>query len=245
MTKYFGINIEFDNQVIHNIIGDTIFNNSKGYVCSVDGNNFSKAQVDPAFLDLLNNGVVNNCDSAWLPVILNSIHRTNFRNYPTPDLFDKLIKSKLYKHMFLGASRDVLDDLKRHLVKIDTKIQGMLFVELPFCSVQEFDYDSIAKTVNQDNPDIVWISLGAPKQEIFMSMLEPKLSRGVLIGCGAAFNYYAMTPGLERAPNYLVKLKLEWLYRMTQEPVKQLRRAIQFIKVLPVAIYREFNMTKF
>ena len=67
----------------------------------------------------------------------------------------------------------------------------LLYHPLPFVSVDEFDYELIAKKVNEEKPDIIWVSLGAPKQEIFMSKLLPFLQQGVMFGIGAAFNYYA------------------------------------------------------
>lgn len=42
----------------------------------------------------------------------------------------------------------------------------MTFLELPFRKVEEFDYEGIAKTIEADGADIIWVALGAPKQEI-------------------------------------------------------------------------------
>lgn len=48
----------------------------------------------------------------------------------------------------------------------------MTFYELPFCDVEDFDYQNIAQMIEKDKAEIIWIALGAPKQEIFMNRLN-------------------------------------------------------------------------
>ena len=57
-------------------------------------------------------------------------------------------------------------------------------------SVESFNYDLISQKINDTKPDFIWVGLGAPKQEIFMSKLEPFINKGLMIGVGAAFNFY-------------------------------------------------------
>lgn len=117
----------------------------------------------------------------------------------------------------MGTSQAVLDGLKRNLKIINPDVAAMSFYELPFKHVDDFDYRDIAKRVNKDGADIVWVALGAPKQEIFMSKLKPYLQKGVMIAVGAAFKFYS---GLEekRAPEWVVKAHLEFLYRILCNP---------------------------
>lgn len=115
----------------------------------------------------------------------------------------------------------------------------MPFVELPFRSVDEFDYKSIAADINNYRPDIIWVSLGAPKQEFFMNRLLPFLERGVMFGFGAIFNFYSGVGSVKRAPAWMRRLKLEWLYRAIEEPKKNIPRYLRFIKLLPRLIKEE------
>ena len=84
-------------------------------------------------------------------------------------------------------------------------------------SVEEFDYANIAKEIETDEADIIWIALGAPKQEYFMDRLKPHLKRGVMIAVGAVFKFYS---GVEarRAPKWIIKWHLEFVYRIFREP---------------------------
>ena len=91
-----------------------------------------------------------------------------------------------------------------------------------------------------DGGDIIWVALGAPKQEIFMSKLKPFLKRGVMIAVGAAFKFYS---GLEekRAPEWMVKHHLEFVYRIFSEPKKQLKRCSWIIITLPGLLLGEWK----
>lgn len=242
MKEYFGINFEFDHDKVDEIIDRHIRENKPGYVCSLDGNNFSTAQRFPEHMTVVNSSIVNNCDSTWLPRILNWIYGTNFKNYCGADLFLKYIKKRKYKQFYLGASRKVLDGLKTEMTKLDPAIANMRFEELPFRKVEDFDYEGIAAMINEDAPDIIWVSLGAPKQEQFMYRLQPYLKRGIMFGYGAIFNFYS---GLEdaprRAPQWMIKLGLEWVYRAFAEPKKQIKRNLNVLHDLPAAIRKEIQ----
>lgn len=144
---------------------------------------------------------------------------------------------------FMGTSTKTLAALKENLVKIDARIAEMTFYELPFRSVDQFDYQGIAKEVNADGADIIWVALGAPKQEMFMNKLKPYLNRGIMIAVGAAFKFYS---GLEekRAPGWMVRHHLEFIYRIFSEPKKQLKRCWWIVITLPGLLFGEWKKKK-
>lgn len=237
---FFGIEYEFDRDEVDRIIEEHIVDKQPGYVVSLDGTNFSIAMKNKKHLDLLNSAIVNNCDSHWVPKMVNSIYGTNYSNYIGADLFINYIDKRKYKQFFLGGNKKVLNGLKEQLIKHDPAIERMRFEELPFCSVDDFDYPSIADMINKDEPDIIWVSLGCPKQEQFMAKLKPYLNQGVMFGFGAIFNFYS---GLEdapkRAPKWMLDRGLEFLYRIYSEPRKQIKRCWGIIRVFPKAYFQE------
>ena len=119
----------------------------------------------------------------------------------------------------------------------------MKFIELPFRKVEDFDYPEIARTIEEDGADIVWVALGAPKQEIFMSLLKPHLKRGVMIAVGAAFKFYSGTD-VQRAPEWMVKHHLEFVHRIYKEPKKQLKRCWGIVSTLPGLLWGEWRRSK-
>ncbi len=236
---YFNVRIEFDRDELDRKIFKAIEEGTPGYSCSVEANNLTVANRNPEFLKVLNGALVNNCDGSVLAKILAWIHKEPIDSYIGADIFIKYISMKRFRQFFLGNTREVLDGLKKNLAEIDPAIAEMRFETLPFRSVDDFDYEGIAEMINADNPDIIWVSLGAPKQEMFMSRLKPYLKRGVMFGYGAIFNFNAGVGAVRRAPKLMLRMRLEWLYRAFEQPKKNIPRYWNFIKILPRLIRDE------
>lgn len=241
---YFNVKIEFDKEKLDNTIFNAIENGIVGYSCSVESNNLTVANKNPEFLKVLNGALVNNCDGSVLAKILGKIHHEPLDSYIGADIFIKYIKMCKFKQFFLGNTPEVLAGLRENLSKIDPKIKDMRFETLPFRKVDEFDYQGIADMINAENPDIIWVSLGAPKQEMFMSRLQPYLKRGVMFGYGAIFNFNAGVGEVKRAPQWMLNLRLEWLHRALEQPQKNIPRYWGFIKILPQLIREERNKVR-
>ncbi len=239
MRNYFNVPIEFDKSKVDEVIQTTIANNRKGFVCSVEANIIATANRDPNFMNVVQNALVNICDGSMIAAILGKIHGKPLRPYIGADLFAEYVKLKRYRQFFIGNTREVLDGLRANLAKIDPAIASMRFEELPFRRVDEFDYPAIAGMINAEKTDIIWVSLGAPKQEEFMYRLEPFLDRGVMFGFGAIFNFNAGAGHVRRAPEWMRRLKLEWLYRAFEEPKKNVPRYWRFLRQMPKLVAGE------
>ena len=242
--KYFNVKLEFDKEKFDRTIFNAIENGITGYSCSVESNNLTVANKNPAFLEVLNGALVNNCDGSVLAKILAWIHKEPLDSYIGADIFMKYVRMCRFRQFFLGNTEEVLAGLRNNLSKIDPKIADMHFETLPFRNVEDFDYVGIAQMINDDNPDIIWVSLGAPKQEMFMARLKPFLRRGVMFGYGAIFNFNAGVGDVKRAPKWMLALRLEWLHRALEQPKKNIPRYWNFIKILPKLIINEKNMLK-
>ncbi|HQH18900.1 MAG TPA: WecB/TagA/CpsF family glycosyltransferase [Bacteroidales bacterium] len=242
--RYFNINLEFDKQKVDQIIENTITSGKKGYVCSVEGNILAQANKNKEYLEIINNSLVNICDGSSIAFLASLIYHKKFSTYIGADLFIKYIKEKKYKYYFLGNTEEVLNGLKLNLQQYNALIKEMYFKTLPFKDVDDFDYKSIAMDINTNNPDIIWVSLGAPKQEKFMAKLLPHINKGVMFGFGAIFNFYSGIKALKRAPKWMLFLKLEWLYRIIKEPKRIGSRAWQYIKLIPMLFFNENKKRK-
>ena len=244
MTHHFNINYEFDRPTIWREIDGQLQKEGARYICVADGNILQMVHKDLQYREIVNASLFSICDSSWVPVFLKRLYGVEYQQYCGSQIFEDLTEKKQYRQFFIGTSEQILEGLRQELSKKDPSVNNMSFFAPPFCKVEEFDYHSIAERINKDNPDIVWVALGAPKQEHFMHRLQPLLKRGVMIGVGAVFNFYC---GLEnapkRAPQWMVKHHLEFIYRVFSEPKKQLRRCHQILVTLP-KVYREEKKRK-
>ncbi len=244
MEKYFGISYEFDKSVVYNTIDSLVQSGAKGYVCVADGVTLSMSQNYPLLRKVLDEADIVTCDSGWVPLFLKWIYDIEREQLSGSDFFSSVIHEKKYKMMFLGTSNAILKPLRENISKIDPKILDMQFVSLPFRPVESFDYKEIADSINEENPDIVWVALGMPKQEIFMYNLKPYLNRGVCVGVGAAFKFFSGLSGHKRAPEWMIKCKIEWIHRIFSEPKKQIGRCWLIFKTVPKLLYRENKIKK-
>tara|TARA_R110002051_G_scaffold325568_1_gene428955 strand:- start:4536 stop:5273 length:738 start_codon:yes stop_codon:yes gene_type:complete len=238
MKKYFDIYIEFDKNTIVEKINNCIDKRQKGYVCVVDGNVLATAQKQPQYKAIINGGLVNTCDGSSIALLAGFIHNSSFKTYTGPEIFSKYVKEN-YTQYFLGNTEENLDRLKSRFVELGYNTSNFKFESLPFKKVKDFDYKKIASEINFFSPDIIWVSLGAPKQEIFISKLIPFLDKSVLFAIGAAFNLFLGDDNNKRAPQMMRNLHLEWLFRVFQEPKRVGKRAFSYLILLPKLIYRE------
>ena len=143
---------------------------------------------------------------------------------PGPDLMPEILRiseEKGYKHYFFGSSENTLLKLEEVLRERFPKLQIVGMYSPPFRNLTQEEDLEIIKNINESGADFVWVALGAPKQEIWMHQHKNKVN-GLMLGVGAAFDFIAGT--VERAPMWMQDLCLEWLFRISQDPGRLLKR---------------------
>lgn len=245
MEKYFDIRYEFDIPGVHKAIEEQIKERRPNYICVADGNILNMVYHDADYREIVNGGMFAICDSSWVPIFVKWIYGYKRRQYCGSDIFIDIMRSRKYRMIFLGTKQKTLDALKENMKKENPDVEDMTFYELPFCNVEDFDYKGIADMVNKDGADIIWVALGAPKQEIFMSKLKPHLTKGVSIAIGAAFNFYSgLDDAPKRCPQWMHKCHLEFVHRLFVEPKKQIKRCKGIILTLPRILMKEKRLKK-
>lgn len=161
-----------------------------------------------------------------------------------PDLMVELFKishQRGYRHYFYGSTQKTLDTMKAVIDKDypDMIVAGMYAP--PFRELTKEEDEKVIQLINDSQPDIIWVGLGAPKQEMWMHEHMGKLN-AVMIGVGAGFDYLAGY--IKRAPWLMQVLYMEWLYRLVQDPRRLWKRYVttnvKFVKY----IFKEEKKTK-
>ena len=131
--------------------------------------------------------------------------------------------SRNTSHYFFGSEELVLKKLIGKLKKDFPNINIVGSFSPPVGSYEELVQEAYVKDIIDTKPDIVWVSLGFPKQELFINLFQEKYSvESNLVGVGAVFEWIAGTK--VKAPEFLANLGLEWVLRLAQEPRRLLRR---------------------
>lgn len=141
-----------------------------------------------------------------------------------PDLMGEIFRISAvhgWRHYFYGSTEETLRALRVELEKNYPGIQIAGMYSPPFRPLTAQEDRQDIERINEAQADFVWVGLGAPKQERWMAAHEGRV-RGLMIGVGAGFDYHAGR--LKRAPKWMQKCSLEWLYRLLQDPVRLFKR---------------------
>lgn len=125
----------------------------------------------------------------------------------------RLAALKGYKVFMLGAAPGVAE-------KAAEKLKQM-YPRLMVCGTRdgyfkEEEKDEVIKGIREASPHILMVALGAPRQEFFINQHKDELGVPLCIGVGGSFDVIAGVK--KRAPSFMIKLNLEWLYRLLSEP---------------------------
>jgi len=124
-------------------------------------------------------------------------------------------------HFFYGSTEETISLLKENLEKKYPGMDIRGYYSPPFRELTAEEDEEIIRMLNASGADLIWIGLGAPKQEKWMAAHENRLS-GVMLGVGAGFNFFA--GNIKRAPVWVRKIGMEWLYRLFQDPKRLFKR---------------------
>jgi N-acetylglucosaminyldiphosphoundecaprenol N-acetyl-beta-D-mannosaminyltransferase len=122
---------------------------------------------------------------------------------------------------FYGGRPEVIEAIKNRAASELPNLNIVYAYSPPFRPLSEVEDQQIINNINQANPDFLFMGLGCPKQETWMSDHRDRL-KAIMLGVGASFDFYA--GNVKESPEWLGKLGLEWLYRLAQEPKRLWRR---------------------
>jgi N-acetylglucosaminyldiphosphoundecaprenol N-acetyl-beta-D-mannosaminyltransferase len=149
-----------------------------------------------------------------------------------PDLMRRVTEisaRKGYRQFYYGGGAGLADRLAATLTAKHPGLQVVGTLTPPFRPLTPDEDDAIIDRINSARPDVVWVGLSTPKQELWMASHVGRLNAPVLVGVGAAFDFLAGTKS--QAPAWMQRNALEWIYRLAQEPRRLWRR---YARIVPL-----------
>lgn len=220
-----GVNINVTNmEDTVKVITENLDDIKGDYICVSNVHTTVMSYEDECYRDIQNSGFMALPDGKPLSIVSKKRGLSEAERVTGPDLMEEIFEiseEKVYRHYFYGSTQETLNMLR---VKLKEKYPKMKIVGMyspPFRMLTEEENKKIEENINKINPDFIWVGLGAPKQEIWMSEHKNKVN-GLMIGVGAGFDYIA--GNISRAPIWMQKNSLEWLYRLIQDPKRLFKR---------------------
>ena len=190
-------------------------------VCLANVHMLMEARRNPWYKEVLERADLVTPDGKPLVMMLRGLGIMHQNQVAGMDVFENLCdlaERAGISVYFLGSTPEILAKMKERISAEYPilKVAGMN--SIPFMSVDEIRQtrdESLITEINNSGAGIVFVCLGCPKQEAWMSQYQGFI-QGVMIGVGAVFAMYAgLTP---RAPHLIQHAGMEWLYRLAQEP---------------------------
>ena len=231
----------FDNQTKAQFVQqaeDMLAQRQKGYCVTPNAEIVYEAFQDPSFRDLLNDASMVLPDGAGVILgarILGTPMKEKVAGIEFGEEICKLLAQKGGRLYLLGGKPGVAEQAGKNLSE---KYPGLVI-----CGTADgyfHDEAPVVERINQTKPDVLFVCLGAPKQERFIQRHFDALDAVLMLGLGGSLDGYAGI--VQRAPQWMIRLSLEWLYRLIKEP-KRLGRMMRLPKFV-VLCWREKHRRK-
>tara|TARA_R110001632_G_scaffold101693_1_gene209578 strand:- start:5600 stop:6313 length:714 start_codon:yes stop_codon:yes gene_type:complete len=197
----------------------------KLFINTINPHSFCIAERDVSFKEALQNSDVLIPDGVGIVLACRLLKGKKIPRITGADMHQHLLeeaeKNKL-KIFYLGASDNTLNKIQERIIKEHPNIKVASFSPKFKLKFTEDDTDEMITAINQFSPDILFVGMTAPKQEKWSYANKGKLDVSIITSIGAVFDFYA--GNINRAPNWMMKAGLEWLYRFFKEPRRMWKR---------------------
>lgn len=196
-------------------INDIGFNNKKQTIINtINAHSFMVAKKNATFKKALIESDILLPDGEGIVLMVKRLKGIKISKIAGADIHDFLLKhanTNKLKCFYLGSIQNTLDLIKKKLSKKYPNIEFDFFSP-PFKSVfSNEDNENMISKINSFNPDVLFIGMTAPKQEKWVFQNKNRINANIICSIGAVFDFIAETK--KRAPQWIINIKMEWLYR--------------------------------
>lgn len=149
-----------------------------------------------------------------------------------------------YRHFFYGGAPGVPERLAENLRTRFPQLRVAGIYSPPYRPLTDDEDAEVIRMIDESGADIVWVGLSTPKQEKWMMEHVGRMQAPVLLGVGAAFDFHAGM--VRRAPRWMQRTGLEWLFRLLSEPGRLWRRYLLLAPAfLILVLVQKFGLKRY
>jgi len=194
------------------------------YTCVANVHMLVEAYTNPSFASIVNNADMITPDGMPLTWGLKLLHGVRQDRVAGMDLLPDILREAEQKAIpvyFYGGTEKMLAAIEDYMPRLYPRLRIAGLYSPPFREMYKEEVDLTAEIINNSGARIVFVVLGCPKQELWMSKMKDRI-RATMIGVGGAL---PVLLGMQkRAPRWMQRYGLEWLFRLCQEPKRLFRR---------------------
>ena len=221
-TKVLQTNI---SEIDINQVSEILNSSTKNRVAICNANTLVRSVRNVGIRNSINNFTIKAPDGFPVAKALSFLTKQKFSRVDGYKVFLQTIENGLdqgTKHYFFGNNDEITQLMIDQLIERfpNIKITGYLCPK--FMSANEL-VDKYKDEIESINTDVIWVSLGFPKQELFIDALCNEIDTTAnFVGIGAVFEWVAGTK--KKAPEWVANLGFEWLLRLLQDPKRLYKR---------------------
>lgn len=210
------------------------------YTCVANVHMCIEAYQHKDFAAIVNQADLVTPDGMPLVKALKWLYGINQDRVAGMDLLPDLLKeseAKNIKVFFYGGTEAMLANTKNYCAQQFPQLQIAGMISPPFRSLTKEEEQEYINTINASGAGFVFVALGCPKQEKWMASMKGKI-QACMVGIGGALP--VMIGMQKRAPVWMQKASLEWLYRLLQEPKRLFKRYAITNTLFIVLLFRQW-----
>lgn len=204
------------------------------HLMGINADKINACIKNPLLRKIINSCGIINADGASVIMASKYLKKELPERVAGIDLMQKLVKlseEKKYKIYLLGAKKEVVEKTKDILIK---EYPNINIVGIHDGYFERKDWNKVTNKIKEVNPDLIFVGITSPTKEYLIEFLQNNGINSVLMGVGGSFD--VISGNIPRAPIWMQKINLEWLFRVIQEPRRLFKRYffgnIQFIKLI-------------
>ncbi len=219
-----------DESAVKDYLKGVVLSEVGGYTVAINAEKLMRRQSDAELDAVIRNAALPVADGAGAVLALKWLHRSRSIKVDMPRCTFEAANENGWRVFVLGAAEPINAAATEKIGRIypGIKIVGRLNGYA--------NYDAILSALEAAKPQIVFLALGSPKQELLAAKLSKVLKGVVFVGCGGALDILAGK--VSRAPKFFIENNLEWAYRLYKQPSRWKRQL-----VLPVFFFRLVSET--
>ena len=205
-----------------NLVEKYIITKTPLHLMGVNADKINELNENPLMKDIVNSCGIINADGASVILASKFLKKELPERVAGIDLMQELLNlcvTKNYSIFLLGAKEEVVVKTRDVISK---KYNGIKIAGIHNGYFKDNEWEKISNIMKKTKPDIVFVGITSPKKEYIIEYMQNKGHNCVFMGVGGSFDVISVN--IPRAPKWMQKMSLEWLFRVMQEPKRLFKR---------------------
>jgi N-acetylglucosaminyldiphosphoundecaprenol N-acetyl-beta-D-mannosaminyltransferase len=208
----------------------------KGYICVAGVHGVMEAQRCAELCTIYEHSLMTVPDGMPLVWVGHMQGHATMERVAGPDLMLQIFAEPRFAdltHFLYGGEPGVAEELRIRLQRQFPQAHIVGTYTPPFRELNPEEEAELLVTIGEVQPDVIWVGIGCPRQEIFMARYLDRLETRLIFGVGAAFDYH--TGRIRDCAPWIKRAGLQWLHRLLQDPRRLWKR---YLRNNPVFVWR-------